>query len=100
MPLEGEKLQRAVENASRDAYALARTAATGEVDWDSLEEPAKRIDARLDELVPMIQAAPVDEQPALTQAWNDARLDVSYVLSGGTQPTSLRLAAFLRNGNR
>lgn len=81
---------------SQEAYELAKAFASGDSDGEAQKVRARAIDRRLDELVPLIQAALPADQPRLTEAWNDARLDVGFVISGGTQPTSLRLAAHLR----
>ncbi len=81
-----------VYRLSARAFALAKEAASG--GRSLLEEDARRIDERLDELWEQLQAAPSSD-PGVTRAWSDARLDVGYVLSGGELSPSPRLAQHL-----
>lgn len=88
-------LKTAVHELNRAAYELAKQSASGEGDRDEMKRQAREMDGFLDELVPRIQAAPLDDQQPLKDAWTDARQDVSYVLSDGQLPTSLRLFHYL-----
>lgn len=69
----------------------------GTDDAQERERKARDIDRQLDNLLPQIQASPANEQAILIKVWNDARLDTSYILSGGTMPTSTRLSNYLED---
>jgi hypothetical protein len=90
-------LKKAVHELSRAAYDLAKDAARNQGEQAKLETRAREMDSFLDELVPHIQAAPPDDQPELQAEWTDARQDITYVLSGGTLPTSIRMHHYLQS---
>lgn len=89
-------LQRTVTSLSYDAFRLAQTAAASAEDILALKRRAREMNTQLDELDALIEGAPAGEQAALRKAWSDARLDVGYVLSGGTLPKSVRMGFFLQ----
>ena len=91
LPAPGEPAAQTVYAVSHEAFTLAREAAVGEGDAAARERQARVLNSRLDELWPLVQAAPDNERPGLNQAWTDARLDLGYILSGGELPTSTRL---------
>lgn len=90
-------LRSTVHQLSNEAFSLAKQAAQGTDDAQERERKARDIDRQLDNLLPQIQASPANEQAILIQVWNDARLDTSYILSGGTMPTSTRLSNYLED---
>jgi hypothetical protein len=83
-----------VYRLSQEAFALAKEAADRGHPED-LQEKARAINARLDELLAVAQSA---ADPGVARAWSDARLDVAYVLSKGELSMSPRLAAHLGTG--
>lgn len=89
-------LQRVVTSLSYDAFRLAQSAATSPEETPVLKRRAREVNTQLDELDALIESAPAGEQAALRKAWSDARLDVGYVLSGGTLPKSSRMGFFLQ----
>jgi uncharacterized iron-regulated protein len=90
------ELRRHTENASRDAFALAREAADAKFAEDRRGR-ATALDRALDALVAPISALTEEERQPIVEAWNEARLDVAWVLASGTGPTSLRLGEWLRS---
>jgi hypothetical protein len=90
-----ENLQAEVEGVSQDAYALARAKADG-ANGD-LSAQARTLDARLDELLPEVRDARGASVGAIQAAWTDARADLTWVMADGETPTSLRLAAYIRD---
>jgi hypothetical protein len=82
---------------SSQAFELAKACAAGG-GTPAAAQSAREMNERLDQLWARIGVSPPDD-PGVTQAWSDARLDVGYVLSGGELATSSRLAAFLAEGN-
>ncbi|HEX9988458.1 MAG TPA: hypothetical protein VGE45_08280 [Chloroflexia bacterium] len=93
---EYSPLQRIVTAVSYDAFRLAQTAATSAGSSSALKRRAREVNTQLNELDALIEDAPTGEQAALRKAWSDARLDVGYVLSGGTLPKSSRMGLFLQ----
>ena len=91
-----EDLERTIDQLSQEAFRLATATAANQADGQTRKGRAREIDRQLDELVSKIQAMPATEQPPLVDAWNDARLDIGFVLSDGKQPMSLRLQAHIR----
>jgi outer membrane murein-binding lipoprotein Lpp len=89
-----ENLQAEVEGVSQEAYALARAKADGAS--GELTAQARTLDARLDELLPEVR----DASGAIQAAWTDARADLTWVMADGATPTSLRLAAYIRDRPR
>jgi hypothetical protein len=90
MSLDG--LREELEQLATEALQLGLSVARG-TPSPSGADRARDIDARLDELVPALEEIPEPERQPLVEVWNDARLDVGYVLSDGNAPSSLRLAA-------
>jgi hypothetical protein len=84
-----------VYQLSAAAFELAQEAAASQAKQNERARRAREINDFLNELVPYIQNAPLEEQEGLRTAWTDARLDVGYVLSGGELPTSTRLFHYL-----
>ena len=91
-----EDLKLVVQELSQRAYSLAQEAASAAGESEGRKELAREMNGYLDELVPLIQAAPPQDQQMLQSAWTDARQDLLYVLSSGKMPTSLRLHHYLR----
>lgn len=94
---EADALRQRVEDLSRDAFTLAREAAELDARRRKLAED---LDRSLDELIEPIQSLAAEDRPAIVEAWNDARLDVAWVLAGGAGPTSLRLGGWLTSEGR
>lgn len=90
-----EDLSSEINRISQDAFALAQAASTSRDDWEEYKQRAREINEILDRMLPEIQGASLPERQALIQDWNDARLDVGFVLSGGELATSTRLFHFL-----
>jgi hypothetical protein len=90
MSLDGVRDE--LEQLAAEAVQLGLSVARG-MSQPSGADRARDIDARLDELVPVLEQIPEPERQALVEVWNDARLDVGYVLADGNAPSSLRLAA-------
>ena len=86
-----------IHQLSAQAFQLAQQAARGQREVAQLERQAQAINLRLEALLPAIDDAPAEQRSGLIDAWNDARLDVGYVLSGGELATSTRLFYFLRD---
>jgi len=86
-----------VYQISSRAFALAREVVDGAGDATQRTERARELDEQLTNLWPQTSdAAALD--PGLSQAWSDARLDLTYVLSGGEiSGTSTRLFAYLQS---
>ena len=91
-----QDLEQTVRGLNQEALELARAAIAKREDPDVLEERGRDLDARLEELIDAIRAAPEDTRQNLIDAWSDARLDVTFVLGGARGPTSLRLGHELR----
>ena len=90
-------LKKTLDQLNRDAFGLAQAAAADTGGKASRGRRARAMNNRLDELIPFVQSAPPEDQAGLIQAWNDARLDLGYVLSGGELPTSTRLFHYLQD---
>lgn len=86
-----------VNQVSAQAFQLACQAFETGHESDDLIAQARRINDHLDDLWQVIQQAPQSDQPELSRAWSDARLDVGYVLSKGELSTSTRLFYFIQN---
>jgi hypothetical protein len=93
-----DDLGRDVYVLSSQAFELAKASAGG-AGTPAAKQSAREMNERLDQLWLRIDASPPDD-PGVTRAWSDARLDVGYVLSAGELAPSPRLAAFLAEGNR
>ena len=93
-PAEGD-LRQTITALNRAAYELAQQAARHQATTQQYEAQAQDLDRRLQAVGPQLDSAEPFEQGELAEAWTDARLDLDYILSGGTQPTSLRLHHFL-----
>lgn len=94
-PAEGD-LQRIIMELNQAAYHLAQQAAQQPNQFDQFAEQAYELDRRLQAVALLIDNTEVPGQPdELIEAWTTARLDVDFILSGGSQPTSLRLHQFL-----
>lgn len=89
-----EGLRAELEQLAAEALQLGLSIARGALEPSGAVR-AREIDARLEELVPTLQQVPEHERQALVEVWNDARLDVGYVLSDGSAPSSSRLASQL-----
>src|SRR4051812_44946101 len=87
----GGDLRQILTQLNQSAYHLAQQAAQLAPGSPQLVAQAADLDARLAAVSPRIDTAPPDEQPELAELWTDARLDLDYILSGGSQPTSIRL---------
>jgi len=92
-----EDLAYLVRKLSQAAFVLAQNAHTGKGEQKERKEKAQEMNSFLDELVPLIQQAPIEDQAELQQAWTDARLDVGYVLSDGELSSSTRLHHYIRS---
>ncbi len=93
-PAEGD-LRQTISALNREAYQLAQQAARHPATAQQYTAQAQDLERRLAAVAPLIDSAEPWEQGELAAAWTDARLDLDYILSGGTQPTSLRLHHFL-----
>jgi hypothetical protein len=90
-----EDLKRRIQLLSRDAFELAREGDPG--DDEAERERARDLDGKLGELLGPLEALPNDERSAILGEWNDARLDVGYVLAGRRGPMSTRLGRWLES---
>jgi hypothetical protein len=88
-----DDLRRQIQLLSRDAFELAREGDPG----DDEAERARDLDGKLEELLGPLEALPIDERSAILEEWNDARLDVGYVLAGRRGPMSTRLGRWLES---
>ena len=93
-------LQRQLDQVNRRTLELAKEVAAGTGDPEQRKSEARKLNKRLDELWPQVEAAPAGTQAALNQAWSDARLDLGYVLSDGDAPTSIRFFHYLQDIGR
>ncbi len=91
----GDDLRQTITALNREAYALAQQVARHQAQTDQYTEQARALDQRLEAVSPLIDSAEAWEQGELAEAWTDARLDLDYILSGGSQPTSIRLHHYL-----
>lgn len=91
---EGD-LRQILTRLNQAAYRLAQQAAQRAAMPEQLEATAQALDQQLMALTPRLDAAPPADQAELVDAWTEARLDLDYILSGGSQPTSIRLHRFL-----
>jgi hypothetical protein len=84
---------------SRDAFYLAQQAAQQPNQNDQLTQRASDLDQRLQAVAVLINHSKDEKtgQPdeLLTTPWTEARLDVDFILSDGSQPISFRLHHFL-----
>lgn len=87
-------LDTEVNRLSAEAFKLAKQAVTR--GGDEFKRKAEELDHRLEEVLPKIQRLPSDKQPGLMEDWNNARLDLTYILSGNNGPSSTRLFYFLQ----
>ncbi len=94
---EQEDLVHLVRKLSDAAFELAQQAYAGKGEEAAREAKAQEMNSFLNELVPLIQQSPTDDQATLEQTWTDARLDVGYVLSKGELSTSTRLHHYINN---
>ena len=90
-------LRERAEALNREAYDLARELPPSEEAASDERRCAEEIDGRLDELMTALEPYPDEELTGILDAWNDARLDVAYVLAGRKGPMSLRLGQWLRS---
>jgi hypothetical protein len=89
-------IRQRIQALNRDAFELARNEPPAEgPDLD--RERAEEIDRQLGELIEPIRALPEDEQSAVLDEWNDARMDVGYVVAGRRGPMSTRLGRWLES---
>jgi hypothetical protein len=91
-PDTGER-DRQVYTTSSEAFSLAQAFVTGQGQME-LESRAQQLNELLDRQWASLEDQPSDD-PGVTRAWSDARLDVGYVLSQGELPTSPRLNQFI-----
>ena len=90
-----EDIRRRVQLLSRDAFELAREGDPGGEEAE--RERAREFDGQLEELLGPLEALPNDERAAILEEWNDARLDVGYVLAARRGPMSSRLGRWLES---
>jgi hypothetical protein len=93
---EGDAVGLDVHRYRNDALEVAL--AFSRVDGDERAEAkarAKSLRDRLPDVVAAARSAAADRQPELNKTLSDARLDLGWVLSDGTLPTSARLARAL-----
>lgn len=88
-------LVQTITALNQAAYQLAQQAAHAGDHSSAYAAQAAALDARLADIAPRLADLALDEQAALAAAWTEARLDLDYVLSGGRQPTSIRLHHYL-----
>jgi hypothetical protein len=88
-------LHQILTRLNQAAYRLAQQAAQRAAVPEQLEAEAQALDQQLMALSPRLDAAPPADQAELVNTWTEARLDLDYILSGGSQPTSIRLHRFL-----
>jgi hypothetical protein len=90
-------LRERADALNREAYDLARELPPTEEAASDERRLAEEIDGRLDELMGALEPYSDEELAGILDAWNDARLDVGYVLAGRKGPMSLRLGHWLRS---
>jgi|tagenome__1003787_1003787.scaffolds.fasta_scaffold20846818_2 hypothetical protein len=90
--ISGADLGREIDAIREEALeaGVAVAEAGGAAD-PARERRARELDERLEELWPAVDASPGEERRELVREWTDARMDLLFVLSGGTAPASLRL---------
>jgi hypothetical protein len=91
-PTTGER-DRQIYTTSSEAFSLAQAYVTGQGRLD-LESRAQQLNGLLDHLWDSLEHQPSDD-PGVSRAWSDARLDLGYVLSHGELPTSPRLYQYI-----
>jgi len=93
-PVGENDLAHTTYRLSNEVFALAQQAVDGSGDKTERELKARELNAWLDQQFPAIRQASVRD-PGLMKAWSDARLELSYILSGGELSTSSRLAQYI-----
>lgn len=81
-----------VHRFSNEAFELARSFAQDDGSRDESKDRARQMQERLADVVALARTCSAERQADLNRVLADARLDLSYVLSDGTMPTSIRLA--------
>lgn len=82
-------VEQQVAKVSQQAFQLAVAAAAG--DFANCQAAMKGINEQLDAFRPSLATVPESSRAETIAAWNDARLEVGFVLSGGELPMSMRL---------
>lgn len=80
---------------SAEAFELARTMVSGQVDPSKLQEKVLELDKRLKELAHL----PGHEAPDVQRALSEADLDLTFVYAGGKGAMSLRMHRFMQDLN-
>ena len=81
---------------STEAFELAQTMVSGQVDPSKLQEKVLELDKRLKELAHL----PGHEAPDVQKALGEADLDLTFVYAGGKGAMSLRMHRFMQEGTR